>query len=712
MLRLVLPALLLFPVPSLGQDRAVDADKVSNDRPDRPLQMPPASSEVKEAFDDFERFSRRGAWERALKALYAIPENQSSRFVDGADGFIITVSRKRHHVLSKLPPEGMAAYRDFYDADAKKLLGEAVGAAELKTLERLYSAYFFTSVGDEAADRLAALCYQIGRFDRAAEGWLAILREHPDSELPPALTTVKAAMALARAGRWAEVEPLRKELMDRHAEEVLTIGGKKATAAEHMGRLLATGAKAATLAGPETSEASGSKGMHPSLDLSAPIPALWQVRFAASVVAGMSPAELLQWESHTLSGAIPPVAMGGKRLFANYLGYVFAIDLQTGKMLWRSGAFHHAELPTRQDQSRAIDPKRFAILASEKLVWSLGRDILNPNAMAPYVLTCRRTDTGDLIWRTSDLPEYTTLDLVGTPILVGDTIYMCGKTSRMVPQQRQGQGRQSVLAIRVRDGKLLWSTEVGVLREGQRYYYYGMPDQSASPRLLHRAGAVYVDTHQGVLARLDAETGELDWGYGYATEGVQSGYAGRLIVINGMLTMDTANKGSGSQPFFSDKALYLKGDQSDRIGVLDPDQMTRLWERPIERSARLLGAGDGVIYLGGPELSALDQKTRELKWATRLPGGSADGRVLVRPDGLWQLTPRGIFEIDPATGQVRRIFRGDDMGSEGGDLFLSDRLLLAVTNQTISSYPTGGASVAAPGAGRGAAVIQTGGSDD
>ena len=35
-------------------------------------------------------------------------------------------------------------------------------------------------------------------------------------------------------------------------------------------------------------------------------------------------------------------------------------------------------------------------------------------------------------------------------------------------------------------------------------------------------GAIYVDTHVGVLARLDAESGELDWGYGYQTEPVQS----------------------------------------------------------------------------------------------------------------------------------------------------------------------------------------------
>ncbi len=74
-------------------------------------------------------------------------------------------------------------------------------------------------------------------------------------------------------------------------------------------------------------------------------------------------------------------------------------------------------------------------------------------------------------------------------------------------------------------------------------------------------------------------------------------------------------------------------------------------------------------------------------WATRVPNGSMDGRVLVRPDGLWQLTPRGIYEIDPKSGDVRRIFRGKDLGSVGGDLLLTDAWLLAVSNRTISAYP-------------------------
>ena len=61
-----------------------------------------------------------------------------------------------------------------------------------------------------------------------------------------------------------------------------------------------------------------------------------------------------------------------------------------------------------------------------------------------------------------------------------------------------------------------------MFRQSQRFFYYGMSDTSPQPRLFHHAGSIYVDTHVGVLARLDAESGELDWGYGYQTEPVES----------------------------------------------------------------------------------------------------------------------------------------------------------------------------------------------
>jgi outer membrane protein assembly factor BamB len=679
--RLAMVTLLLLPALAFGQtkDAAKEKeDKVSNDDPARPLQMPPASTEVKEAIDDFDRFQRRGAWERALKSLYTIPENQALRFVDGENGFIIPIERKRRMILSALPPNGQAACRLFYDAEAKKLLDEADGPSELKNLERIVSAYFITSVGDNAADRLGDLYFEVGRFDRAADCWLAILRERPDTDLSPALVSVKAAVALFRAGRQSEFEQVRGEVSSRYADEKLTIGGRTALAGELLDGLVRD-AKTAE------AEKSASHADEPGPELAGTVDAAWQMRFAESVEAGMTPQELSQWESNPLSVAVPAVTIEGPTLYANYLGFLFALDLKSGKMLWRSASFHNLDVLGMQQQARFVDTSRFAILASGERLWCLARDMKDQNFMAPFQLQCRRADNGEVIWKSGDLADYAMFDLVGNPILADGKIFITAKSGAnpQMPRQGQGQPEQLVLAIQPHDGRLLWKTEVGVFRQGgqQMFFYRYNSSPSPKPQLLFRAGRLYVDTHIGVLGRLDADTGSLDWGYGYKTDAAQS--QSRFFYYY----QPEEPLPAGSPPMESGEAFLIKGAQSDHLYSIEPNRMKVLWDRPIEKATRLLGVDGRTAYFGGAEISALDLQTRRLLWAIRLPHGSLNARVLVRPDGIWQLTPRGIFELDPKTGQVRRIFRGKDLGAVGGDLVLTDRWLLAISNRTITAYP-------------------------
>jgi outer membrane protein assembly factor BamB len=674
-IRMAIAILLLLPALALGQTKEKDEDKVSNDNPARPLQMPPASSEVKEAIDDFERFQRRSAWERALKALYTIPEDQVQRFIDGDQGFIVPIARKRRMLLTALSPNGQAAYRLFYDSEAQKLFDEAEGPNELKNLERLYSGYFITSIGDNAADRLGDLYFESGRFDRAADCWLAVLRERPDSDLSPALVAVKAALALSRAGRVSELDQVRAEVAERYSDEKISLGGQTGSPAELLRRLLSAQKPA-----PDGKEATPrDRSAEPGPDLNRAIEPAWQLRFADSVEAGMNPPELIQWETNPLSIAVPSVAVVGSTLFANYLGHIFAVDLASGKMLWRSASFHQVEVPAMQEFARLLDATRFAVVASEEYVLSLSRDLKDQNYFAPFQLTCRRADNGETVWKSADLPDYAPYDLVGSPILADGKLFHAAKTQAN-PQQRQGLPQQFILAIQPHDGKLLWKTEIGTFRQGQQYFYYYSRDPSPQPRLVHRAGAIYVDTHVGILARLDADSGTLDWGYGYKTDPMRAEY------YFWYRQPDEATSAS-SPPLAAGEALLVKGKQSERLSCVDPKRLKVLWDRPITKSARLL-AGDGhVAFFGGAELSAIDLQSRKLLWATRVAGDSMQGQALVRPDGLWQLTPRGIYEIDPKTGAVRRIFRGKDLGAARGDLFLAGEWLIAVSNRTISAYP-------------------------
>ena len=180
-----------------------ESDKVSNDNPARPFQLPPATAEVKEALDDFERFGRRGAWERALKSLFSIPEAADDPLHRRREGDSSSpVSRKRHALLAALPGDGQAAYKTFHDADAKQAVrGGRRPQSGPPTWSGSTRPTSPPAIGDNAADRLGDLYFEQGRFDRAADCWQTILRERPDTDLSLGLVSLKAALALHRAGR-------------------------------------------------------------------------------------------------------------------------------------------------------------------------------------------------------------------------------------------------------------------------------------------------------------------------------------------------------------------------------------------------------------------------------------------------------------------------------------------------------------------------------
>ena len=137
-MRLALVTLLFLPALAYGQTKPEDEDKVSNDNPARPLQMPPAStgSEGRPSMIS-ERFSRmQGVGTSRSRAIYTILEDQ--RF-DSSTAIMASSFRSRRKLPAALDrtaaSRAWAAYRLFGDAGARKPLDEAEGPAELKNLE-------------------------------------------------------------------------------------------------------------------------------------------------------------------------------------------------------------------------------------------------------------------------------------------------------------------------------------------------------------------------------------------------------------------------------------------------------------------------------------------------------------------------------------------------------------------------------------------------
>ena len=244
-----------------------------------------------------------------------------------------------------------------------------------------------------------------------------------------------------------------------------------------------------------------------------------------------------------------------------------------------------------------------------------------------------------------------------------------------VGASRTGQGRElAVLVLNAKDGKLIKNITVGNYAVDQNQVY---GDRTAQPTFLMNRDRLVIDTHGGALVSIQPRTGTLDWGTLYESPAPMTGYY-----------YDYQPPALGmSGPIRAGGLLFTKGMRSTRLLGLQADVPTLAWSRPVSKAAVIVGADNDRIYLGGEELTAYSLKTKELLWATQLPRSAAWCWPLLTKNRLYQFTSRGICEVDTGSGEVLRIFRGADLDSFGGTMFLTPTAVVTVSNLAITAYP-------------------------
>ena len=260
--------------------------------------------------------------------------------------------------------------------------------------------------------------------------------------------------------------------------------------------------------------------------------------------------------------------------------------------------------------------------------------------MASFQLTCRRADNGEVVWKSTDLADYAAFDLVGLPILADGKLFIAGKTG---PNPQQPQSRTS-------RSSSCWRSSRTTARSS------GRPRSARSARASSSSSTMYMRDNSPqprlvvpVGGGLRRHARRASWPGSTPIPARSTGATATRPTRSSRSTASSttisprSRRRRASPPLSTGgEAFLIKGMQSDRLYAIDPNRMKVLWERPIAKASRLLGADDQLaVTSAAPSSSAIDLKTRTLLWATRLPGGSMEGRVLVRPDGIWQLTLAG-----------------------------------------------------------------------
>lgn len=671
---------ILFAAPDVSLAQGLIAgseEKEGNNPVQAPFLLPAQPTEVGEAMEDFRRFAGRKQWEKAFKHLEKIFSATSEGLVLTGEGVMLPSRMIAREALLELPVSGQDAYRLFFDPEAKKLYEQANGKEELTKLSQIFSRFLITSMGDTAADRLGDLYFESGHLEQAVSSWKTILEQRPDSQISKARLRTKVAVALARLNRWNEFRDVLATVEQQHADVKMTIGGKEVLAVEHLRGIAERGKDRVQVA-----TATGAGGPMADIPLAEKVEPLWQFRFFPGsdpkdgVPMGLQVMNQNRWGGDMQSGSdwVPPVVVDGTRVYVNFVGYDLAVDIVNGKLLWRSGRIFDVQQKAQQGQLSPLEQYGLALGAGR--LWSVARESGDQNqnqgrqAGGRFVLTSRELDTGKKIYSTQQAPEFKELSVHGTPLIVGERMYLA---ANKVNQPRDLE----LLALNSKDGKQVWSTKIGSYTTDANPY---SAEKTFQPSVILHGGHLFLDTHSGSLVQLDAASGQLEWGLNYVSDVAQQ----HRFFWWGMQQSEPFTIGA---PQIVDGVLYLKGMRSRKLFAIDPDRPKVLWHRSVPITSNLIGIDDSRFYLGGDDISAIDLKTRRIIWSVKLNHGTTWAKSILTQGRIFHFSSRGIFEIDKEKGKVVRVFRGTDLESMGGTLIVTPNTLLTVSNLAITAYP-------------------------
>ena len=131
------------------------------------------------------------------------------------DGRLYTsLADEVERTLASTDPQALATYRITADGEAQAVLAQADPGNEEEALAKVVHKYFLSSVGDEAAYKLA--CYALDRHDFVGASRLLtrILERHPDPSMPKSEILLRLSVASANVGDLATANAALKAIAE------------------------------------------------------------------------------------------------------------------------------------------------------------------------------------------------------------------------------------------------------------------------------------------------------------------------------------------------------------------------------------------------------------------------------------------------------------------------------------------------------------------
>lgn len=647
-----------------------------------PHKMPGFSISVDEKklnlLDDYERYVRHRMWEKAIAALKELSETKStSPLLPTADGFLVNADDRIFMALTSLPAEGREAFRLFFDGKARKQFAGIPTQTSFKSpqaisdAKKIYAQYFLTSVGDDVADLLGNDAFERGEFPLAARYWQSILDHHPDTTLPEIEINVKYALALIRNRESERAASTIQVISQQFSGEKITLGGKLVDPVVYLNSLLTDEPAKASPALTQTAADPGVVNQPVKLQKSKNKP-LWKLTYLdetaeKAIVQSQSD---YYGRGKSYQTFVPSMAVDAKRAYINFYGVCFAIDLQSGKLVWRNAKFtdlgkHFSNYSFHR--TSMLKQYHISVSGNTVLTTLIPEKEMN-RYQASYKLIAYQGDSGKTLWTAKIGSE----SFLSKPLVDGNHVY--------VISHAQNNKLIKLNSLSLKSGNKEWSIPLGTVVSGTS----SNGAQIMPVPLIQKQGdSLTILTNNGALFEVSIPLKAINWVFRYPYKTNQSNTHNYNSPINEEIELHT-----NGQMIRDQNVIYFKEAGSNEVYALDLPAKKVIWKRPVKLSAQIVGLDQKNVYLMSKELEAVDRKSHQLNWAVSLPVAAGGLSALIAPKDAWIFTSRGIFEVSKTNGDIMNIYRGSDLSSLGGAIDLHNGLMICISNQAITAYPT------------------------
>ncbi|HZL72456.1 MAG TPA: PQQ-binding-like beta-propeller repeat protein, partial [Planctomycetota bacterium] len=500
--------------------------------------------EIKKDFlDKVERCRNQADWKGLfdLQTQAALPKNIHKLVrIPGNDPRYVGLIEHLNRKFADLPPEALAYYRGQFDGAARREFERAKAAMDRAALEKLVETWFYSTRSDEALDLLANRHVEEGRWGMAIHCWSRLLYHYPDSEVPRAVTAARLARAAVASSHESALEGVRRFAREKELGGDVIVGDGPVSLESYLQSLKvepaasspATSAREPSIARPEGPESLRLLGVRPEIrrwsqDLTSTPDAAQRRGAGATTDYPFLPAYAV------LDGHEMVVFTNGQR--------VTVIDPSRANDARKEEGIYFSYPPPGESVARPQvppDPRSggmgswlrpyigvtidgehaFATLYSAKRPreapapgpWGIQDTLFGATRLVCLNLRTQQvawdTDFGEPgnILRKQEFWERN-FSFSGPPLVRGDRVYIGAGASPMIEEE----GR--VLCFDRRSGMLLWDRFLASVAGGRMFAGGGGVLTSRLTMLEEDRGVLVAHANVGVLAALDAVTGQVRW---------------------------------------------------------------------------------------------------------------------------------------------------------------------------------------------------------